>query len=101
MKKLYGFMAAGTLLALQPAFAARNGADLYMIACMNCHAAGLSNSPMVGDKDAWAPRINTGKPALYESALKGKGRMPAKGGWDHLADHEVIAAVDYMVSQSQ
>lgn len=101
MKKLYALTAFTAALAWQPALAANNGTDVYMFACMNCHAAGLADSPLVGNKAEWAPRINMGKSALYESALRGKGRMPAKGGHDHLQDNEIMAAVDYMVSQSQ
>lgn len=101
MKKLSGFIAAAAFLAMPPAMAAKSGADVYKSACMNCHAAGLAGAPKFGDKAAWAPRIKAGKPALYESALKGKNAMPAKGGQAALADADVKAAVDYMVSKSK
>ena len=55
----------------------------------------------VGDKAAWAPRIATGKPALYKSALKGKGAMPPKGGNAALSDDAVKAAVDYMLAAAK
>jgi cytochrome c5 len=35
-------------------------------------------------------------PALYNSALKGKNAMPAKGGNASLSDADVKAAVDYL-----
>ena len=76
---------------------AGKGKALYDTVCMACHAAGVAGSPKLGDKAAWAPRIKTGIAALYESALKGKGAMPAKGG-SSAADAEVKAAVDYMVA---
>lgn len=101
MKKLFGFIAIAATLGMQPAMAAKSGTDVYKSACQNCHAQGLAGAPKFGDKAAWAPRIKTGKPALYESALKGKGAMPAKGGQAALADAEVKAAVDYMVSKAK
>lgn len=101
MKKLFGLMAVTSLLALQPAMAANKGEDTYKKACMNCHAQGMAGSPKFGDKAAWKDRIKTGKPALYDSALKGKGAMPAKGGQTALSDADVKAAVDYMISKSK
>ena len=101
MKTLFGLMAVASLFALQPAMAASKGEDTYKKACMNCHAQGMAGSPMTGDKAAWKDRIKTGKPALYASALKGKGAMPAKGGQTALSDADVKAAVDYMISKSK
>lgn len=102
MKMVFGFIAISALLAMQPAMSAGNtGEATYKKACMNCHAQGMAGSPKFGDKAAWAPRIKTGKPALYNSALKGKGAMPAKGGQTMLSDADVKAAVDYMVSKSK
>lgn len=77
------------------------GKDIYNKACAACHMTGAANAPKFGDKAAWGPRIATGKPALYNSALKGKGAMPPKGGNAALADDDVKAAVDYMVSQAR
>jgi cytochrome c5 len=58
----------------------------------------VAGAPKAGDKAAWAPRLKTGADALYASALKGKGAMPAKGGNNALADADVKAAVDYLTS---
>ena len=69
--------------------------------CTGCHTAGLLGSPKFGDKVAWAPRIAKGMDALYVSALKGKNAMPAKGGNPTLADDDVKAAVQYMVSAAK
>jgi len=38
---------------------------------------------------------------LYNSSMNGKGAMPAKGGNGSLADEDVKAAVDYMVSEAK
>ena len=78
-----------------------DGAATYKDACAVCHAAGIAGSPKFGDKAAWAPRIATGMDALYNTALKGKGAMPAKGGRTELSDNAVKAVVDYMVAQAK
>jgi cytochrome c5 len=77
------------------------GKKLYDTVCMACHAPGIAGAPKTGDKTAWKPRIATGKEALYNSALRGKNAMPAKGGLASAPDADVKAAVDYMVSQAK
>ncbi|MEE9444583.1 MAG: c-type cytochrome [Cocleimonas sp.] len=77
------------------------GKKVYKQSCSACHDSGVAGSPKLDDKAAWVPRIATGIEALYGTALKGKGAMPAKGGNMGLSDDAVKAAVDYMVSQSQ
>jgi cytochrome c5 len=75
-----------------------DGKKIYDAGCSACHGAGLVGAPKAGDKTAWTPRLATGMDALYASALKGKGVMPAKGGNAALADAEVKAAVDYLAA---
>nr|WP_276316577.1 c-type cytochrome [Halomonas flagellata] len=78
-----------------------DGEALYASApCAACHASGAAGAPVVGDAEAWAPRLDKGIEALYESAINGIGAMPPKGGAT-LPDEEVKAIVDYMVSQAQ
>lgn len=77
---------------------AHPGLATYDKACAACHAQGVAGAPKTGDKLAWAPRIKTGINTLYNSAIKGKGTMLPKGGNPALADAEVKAAVDYLVS---
>lgn len=74
-----------------------DGKKVYDATCTACHGAGVAGAPKAGDKTAWAPRLKTGANALYASALKGKGAMPAKGGNAALADADVKAAVDYLM----
>ena len=93
-------VAAAAPAAAAPAAAAGNGEALYKQACFACHAAGVANAPKFGDKAAWAPRIAQGLPTLYNSALKGKGAMPPKGG-SAAPDADVKAAVDYMVGAAK
>ena len=77
------------------------GKSTYDSACTVCHGAGVAGAPKLGDKAAWAPRIAAGKPALYNSALKGKGAMPPKGGNAALSDDAVKAAVDYLLAAAK
>lgn len=91
---------AAAAAAPAPAAVAGNGEALYKQACMACHAAGVANAPKVGDKAAWAPRLAQGLPALVQSAVKGKGAMPPKGG-STAPDAEIRAAVEYMVNASK
>jgi cytochrome c5 len=85
--------------------AGASGQDVYTKTCAVCHTAGVAGAPKLGDKADWGPRIAQGKNVLYERAIKGytgkKGAMPAKGGNTALADAEVQAAVDYMVTQAK
>lgn len=78
-----------------------DGKGVYASSCAACHTTGAAGAPKAGDKAAWAPRIKAGNDALYASAIKGKGAMPAKGGNAALSDVEVKAAVDYLVGQSR
>jgi len=89
------------LLALAGNAHAADGATVYNQNCAMCHAPGLANSPKFGDKEAWGPRIATGRDALINSALKGKGVMPPKAGNPKLTDEEVIAALDHMVAAAK
>lgn len=92
--------AAPAAVAAAPATAgdAGKGKSVYESSCAACHAAGVAGAPKTGDKVAWAPRLKTGKDALYASVIKGKGAMPPKGGNASLADADIKAAVDYLMA---
>ena len=102
MKSMLIVAAAVSALFAQNAMAA-DGKGTYTKACASCHATGAAGAPKLGDKAAWAPRIKTGMPALYNVGLKGKPgtAMMAKGGNASLSDDDVKAAVDYMVDASK
>ena len=84
-----------------PAAAAgpKDGATIYNTVCGACHNTGVAGAPKLDDKAAWAPRVGTGKEALYKSAIGGKNAMPAKGGAADLSDAEIKATVDYMLGK--
>lgn len=79
------------------------GKKTYDSVCFACHGTGAAGAPMIGHKDAWAPRIAKGIATLDKHALHGfqgkKGVMPAKGGRTDLSDADIKAAVAYMVSK--
>lgn len=77
-----------------------NGKAIYDSTCVACHGTGAAGAPKFGDADAWAPRIKNGVAALYVSATKGKGAMPARGGNASLSNADIQAAVNYIISQS-
>jgi cytochrome c5 len=77
------------------------GKMVYEKTCAACHATGLVGAPKIGDKEAWSAHIHHGVDHMVESAIKGKGAMPAKGGNASLSDDEVKAAVGYIVEQSR
>jgi cytochrome c5 len=94
-------VAAPLAVAAAAPVPAADGKKVYDTACMACHATGAAGAPKFGDKAAWAPRLKTGSEALYASALKGKGAMPAKGGNAALSDAEIKAGVDFMAAAAK
>jgi cytochrome c5 len=83
-----------------PAEPAHPGQAIWEGTCKVCHSVGLAGAPIIGNKDAWAPRIARGKDSLYQHALEGWGDMPSRGGNPDLSDDQVKLAVDYMVSKA-
>ena len=81
--------------------AAADGRKVFDTTCTACHTAGVAGAPKLGDKAAWAPRIKQGMDALVQSATKGKGAMPPKGGNTSLSDADLRAAIEFMVSQAK
>jgi cytochrome c5 len=92
--------APGAAGAAPQAASGGSGEALYKQACFVCHAAGVAGAPKLGDKAAWAPRLQQGVPALVQSAMKGKGAMPPKGG-SNASEQELRAAVEYMVNATK
>ena len=94
-----GVIALAAMAALVTAgpVAAVDGKAVYEKTCAVCHKV---MAPKLGDKAAWAPRIKQGADALAASVIKGKGAMPPKGG-SSLADADIKAAVEYIISQAK
>ena len=90
-----------TVEVAEPVATVMSGPQVYNNACVACHAAGVAGAPILGDAAGWTDRIAKGMDTLNNSAINGIGVMPAKGGSVMLSDDEVIAAVEYMVSESR
>ena len=88
-----------TKAAAPAAAGPKDGASIYNSVCGAYHNTGVAGAPKIDDKAAWAPRVGTGKEALYKSAIGGKNAMPAKGGAADLSDAEIKATVDYMLGK--
>ncbi|HEX5277040.1 MAG TPA: c-type cytochrome [Fluviicoccus sp.] len=100
-----GVFALGLGLLLTAALAqAKPAAELYNDVCATCHAdGGDMGAPVVGDKEAWKPRIAKGKKALYRNAIQGTSKgMPDKHCYEcAYSDKEIKAVVDLMVKRSR
>ncbi len=75
----------------------KGGEEVFKAQCTACHTPGAAGAPKVGDAAAWAARIRTGFDTLVQSALKGKGAMPAQSGGD-FNDVEIARAVAYLAN---
>ncbi len=78
----------------------KSGEEVVKTGCAACHAAGAMNSPKIGDKSAWGPRIAQGYKTLVKHAVEGIRTMPARGGNPDLTDGEIASAVVYMANQA-
>ena len=76
----------------------RTGEQIVKQQCSTCHQAGVDGAPRIDDRAAWAPRMKRGVDATVRSAIRGHGKMPARGGMADLTDSELRAAILYMFS---
>lgn len=77
-----------------------SGEQIVQARCQECHGSGTDGAPRIGDMAAWKPRLASGLDALVQSAIRGHGGMPARGGLAQLSDAELKAAVTFMIHQS-
>lgn len=93
--------AATAAPAAPAASAARTGEQVYNASCQACHATGAAGAPKLGDKAAWAPRIQQGMDTLMTHALKGFNAMPARGTCGNCSDQEIREAIEFMIDRSK
>ncbi|MEY4591375.1 MAG: hypothetical protein RIR18_270 [Pseudomonadota bacterium] len=77
----------------------RTGEQVVNEVCGNCHVSGKDGAPVIGNMDAWKPRLKEGVDRLVASAVKGHNHMPARGGMSNLSDAEIKDAVTFMVAK--
>lgn len=75
-------------------------AEIYQRSCRNCHTVAATGAPLVGDKSAWQDLISeSGKPALLENVINGKGGMPPFGLCMECSMDDFSALIDFMAQQ--
>lgn len=81
------------------AAAPKTGAELYGL-CAACHDTGAASAPLKGDAAAWDARLSAagGLEGLVQSAITGKGGMPARGGSAY-SDEEMTTVVKFLLGQ--
>jgi cytochrome c5 len=78
----------------------RTGEQVVAAACGKCHLTGENGAPKIGDRAAWTQRVKKGFATVMQSALRGHGGMPARGGMAELSDAEIKRAIEYMLNSS-
>lgn len=66
-------------------------AEMYNRNCASCHQRGIMGAPKPGDS-----RFLEDIDMLVENAIKGIGKMPARGHAAFLSDDEIRSIVEYM-----
>lgn len=74
------------------------GMKLYESTCAVCHATGIAGAPQVKKPHIRQILLDQGRQRLYQTAIKGEGPMPPKGGCTSCSEARIEAAVDYMLS---
>jgi len=77
------------------------GKATYEASCSVCHATDAMGAPNVGNKKAWAKKLEKGIDKVYANGISGINAMPPKGGNMDLSDAQFKAAVDYMIENSK
>ena len=54
-------------------------AKLYQRSCASCHTIAATKAPLVGDVQAWQPRLDKGMNTLIDNVVNGFGGMPPFG----------------------
>jgi len=79
---------------------ARTGEEVYGAICTACHETGALEAPKANTKEDWTNRLANGLKGLMDSAINGKGQMPARGGDPSLTDDEIQNAILYMTKKA-
>jgi cytochrome c5 len=82
------------------------GRRIWLDNCKRCHAYGIEDAPVIGNKTAWNGRVTKAVAELTQSVISGRespagGQMPPRAGNDKLTDQEIERAVRFMVSRSR
>ncbi len=79
----------------------RRGKAIFTGKCLACHGREHSGAPQLGSAADWEPRLQQSLDTLIKHAIYGYGLMPPKGGFSHMSDTDVAAAVAYAANRSE
>lgn len=96
-----GVVAAPSVPGETVATAGKPGEATYTRLCSACHGSGAAGAPILGQKEAWEPRIARGMDALLQTVIAGKGAMPPRGTCGGCSDADLKSAIAYMVSRAE
>ncbi len=57
--------------------------------CLRCHAQPNVAAPLIGDVDAWRPRVSQGLDVMLEKTVLGYGEMPPLGTCGYCSEDEL------------
>lgn len=77
------------------------GEAIVRAQCVKCHGPGAKGAPRIGDRPEWIKRAKNGIDPLVLAAMRGHGKMPARGGMASLTDAEFRSAVLYMFNAQE
>ncbi|HEX5276943.1 MAG TPA: c-type cytochrome [Fluviicoccus sp.] len=99
------FLVASLFAAWPGSASARSGKAFYEQICSLCHDDGGGlGAPVLGDREAWKPRLAKGRQQLYRAAIDGMPGepriMPGKRDYEGVySDRQIRVAVDYMIGR--
>ncbi|WP_052760979.1 c-type cytochrome [Sedimenticola thiotaurini] len=106
---LFSCLISGTAAAVEPGpvrsepqqYNLGLGRVIFTTQCIKCHGKPDSGAPQLGAVNDWEERLKRPLPLLISHAINGHGEMPPKGGLDELTEHDISAAVAYVVNRSR
>ena len=77
-----------------------HGRVVFTEKCMRCHESGRKGAPVLGDIEDWRDRLGQPLDKLIGHAIKGHGKMPARGD-QVVTDQDIAAAVAFVVDRTR
>ena len=72
--------------------------ELWVRSCAFCHVDGNAGAPLVGDAEAWGPRLAQGKDVLVDNTINGIGNMPPLGYCMACERQDFLALIELMTA---
>ncbi|NRB22668.1 c-type cytochrome [Shewanella sp.] len=82
-----------------------SGQAVFVENCASCHSGGfkgwITGAPAIGEKQAWQEFLAKGVDKMSQATIEGVDGMDPMGGCDSCTEEQIVAAVEYLVSQTQ